>query len=68
MDSQILELLNKKIEEQVKSHSEALVSGKSADFAAYRELCGKIAGLQTAQREIAELHQRLKADDELYDN
>jgi hypothetical protein len=29
---------------------------------------GKINGLQTAQREIAELHQRLKADDELYDN
>jgi hypothetical protein len=68
MDKQILELLNKKIEEQVRSHSEALVSGKSADFAAYRELCGKINGLQTAQREIAELLQRLKADDDLYDD
>jgi len=68
MDNQILELLNRKIEEQVKSHSEALVEGQSKDYAHYRELCGKINGLQTAQREIAELHQRLKADDELYDN
>lgn len=68
MDNQILELLNKKLEEQVKSHSEFLSGGGSEDFAAYRELCGKIAGLQTAQREIAELHQRLKSDDELYDN
>jgi hypothetical protein len=68
MDNQILELLNKKIEEQVKSHSEALVSGRSEDFASYRELCGKIAGLQTAQREIAELQQRLKADDDFHDD
>jgi hypothetical protein len=68
MDNQILELLNKKIEEQVNSHSEALVSGQSKDYAHYRELCGKIAGLQTAQREIAELQQRLKADDDFHDN
>jgi hypothetical protein len=68
MENQILELLNKKIEEQVKSYSEALVSGRPEDFASYRELCGKIAGLQTAQREIAELLQRLKADNDLYDD
>jgi hypothetical protein len=68
MDNQILELLNKKIEEQVKSHSEALIEGKSKDYADYRELCGKINGLQTAQREIAELQQRLKADDDFHDD
>lgn len=64
MDNQILELLNKKIEEQVKSHSEALVSGKSTDFAAYRELCGVIRGLQTAQREIGDLVRKLKDDND----
>jgi len=60
MDKQILELLNKKIEEQVKSHSEALVEGQSKDYAQYRELCGVIRGLQTAQREIGDLVRKLK--------
>jgi hypothetical protein len=64
MDSQILELLNKKIEEQVKSFSEALVSGRSEDFASYRELCGVIRGLQTAQREIGDLVRKLKDDND----
>jgi hypothetical protein len=64
MDNQILELLNKKIEEQVKSHSEALVSGRSEDFASYRELCGVIRGLQTAQREIGDLVRKLKDDND----
>jgi hypothetical protein len=60
MDKQILELLNKKIEEQVKSHSEALVEGQSKDYAQYRELCGVIRGLQTAQREIGDLVRKMK--------
>jgi hypothetical protein len=64
MDNQILELLNKKIEEQVKSHSEALISGNSQDFASYRELCGVIRGLQTAQREIGDLVRKLKDDND----
>jgi hypothetical protein len=64
MDNQILELLDKKIEEQVKSFSEALVSGRSEDYAAYRELCGVIRGLQTAQREIGDLVRKLKDDND----
>jgi len=64
MDNQILELLNKKLEEQVRSHSGALVSGRSEDFASYRELCGVIRGLQTAQREIGDLVRKLKDDND----
>jgi len=64
MDKQILELLNKKIEEQVKSHSEALIEGQSKDYAQYRELCGVIRGLQTAQREIGDLVRKLKDDND----
>ena len=64
MDTKIFELLNKKIEDQIKSHSEALVSGQSKDFAAYRELCGVIRGLQTAQREIGDLVRKLKDDND----
>jgi hypothetical protein len=64
MDNQILELLNRKIEEQVKSHSEALIEGQSKDYAQYRELCGVIRGLQTAQREIGDLVRKLKDDND----
>lgn len=64
MDNQILELLNRKIEEQVKSHSEALVAGQPKDYAHYRELCGVIRGLQTAQREIGDLVRKLKDDND----
>lgn len=64
MDNQILEFLSKKLEEQVKSHSEALMGGRAEDFAAYRELCGVIRGLQTAQREIGDLVRKLKDDND----
>jgi len=64
MDNKILELLNKRIEEHVKSHSEALVVGQSKDYAHYRELCGVIRGLPTGQREIGELVRKLKDDND----
>jgi hypothetical protein len=64
MDNQILELLNKRIEEHVKSHSEALVMGQSKDYAHYQLLCGVIRGLQTAQREIGDLVRKLKDDND----
>jgi hypothetical protein len=64
MDNKIFEILNKRIEDQVKSHSEALVSGQSKDYAQYRELCGVIRGLQTAQREIGDLVRKLKDDND----
>ena len=64
MDNQILELLNRRIEEQVKSHSEALVAGQPKEYAQYRELCGVIRGLQTAQREIGDLVRKLKDDND----
>ena len=64
MDTKIFEILNKRIEDQVKSHSEALVSGQSKDYAQYRELCGVIRGLQTAQREIGDLVRKLNDDND----
>ena len=64
MDMRIWDLLNKKIEEQVKSHSEALVGGQPKDYAHYRELCGVIRGLQTAQLELGDLVRKLKDNDD----
>jgi hypothetical protein len=64
MDKQILELLNKKIEEQIKSHSEVLLEGESEDFASYKWQCGVIRGLLTAQREVNDLLRKLKVEDD----
>lgn len=65
MANTVMDLLQKKLKEQEDSHVQALAGGAVADYAAYRELCGKISGLQTARREVAEMQQRLKAADEL---
>lgn len=63
MNPQFLDVLNKKIEDIKTSHVEALVGGAVKDYADYRELCGLIRGLQTAQRELADLVRRVKESD-----
>lgn len=64
MSNTVMDLLQRKLKEQEDSHVQALAGGAVADYAAYRELCGVIRGLQTAQREIADLVRKLKDDDE----
>ena len=65
MERKLLDHLDQKVEEQVKLTIEALIRGGSQDYASYRELFGVIRGLQTAQREIADLVRKLKeADDD----
>jgi hypothetical protein len=64
MANTVLDLLQKKLKEQEDSHIQALAGGAVVDYAAYRELCGVIRGLQTAQREIADLVRRLKENDD----
>lgn len=64
MATTVMDLLQRKLKEQEDSHVQALAGGAVADYAAYRELCGVIRGLQTAQREIADLVRKLKEDDD----
>jgi hypothetical protein len=64
MDDKTMELLKRKLGEQEESHVQALVGGAVKDYAEYRELCGVIRGLQTAQREIADLVRKLKDEDD----
>lgn len=64
MSNTVMDLLQRKLKEQEDNHIQALAGGAVADYAAYRELCGVIRGLQTAQREIADLVRKLKDDDE----
>ena len=63
MSTTVMDLLQRKLKEQEESHVQALAGGAVADYAAYRELCGVIRGLQTAQREVADLVRRLKDED-----
>ena len=64
MERKILEHLNSKLEEQRTNLVESLGDGVANDYPAYRELCGVIRGLLTAQREINDLVRKLKD----YDN
>lgn len=42
---------------------DSLASGGVKDYAEYRELCGLIRGLETAQREIQDLSRHYMEDD-----
>jgi hypothetical protein len=64
MNYTVMDVLKQRLQELEDSHVQALAGGAVADYATYRELCGKIAGLQTAQREVADLQQRSKAADD----
>ena len=64
MSTTVMDVLQRKLKEQEDSHVQALVGGAVSDFAEYRELCGVIRGLQTAQREIADLVRKLKDEDD----
>ena len=44
--------------------SEMLASGGAADYAQYQRIVGEISGLDFAEREILDLHKRMKIDDE----
>ena len=64
MDKQILEHLNSKIEERRKDIVEFLGDGGAKTYDHYKEMCGVIRGLLTAQSEIGDLVRKMKD----YDN
>lgn len=65
MDAKVIGLLNDRLEEQKIQLSEVLCAGNAKSYEHYKELCGQIRGLMTAQREISDLVRKLKdAEDE----
>ena len=56
----MLEVLNKKLEEQVKQLVDVVSGGGAKTYDHYKELCGTIRGLQTAQYELADLVRKTK--------
>ena len=64
MSYTVMDVLKQRLQELEDSHVQALAGGAVADYATYRELCGVIRGLQTAQREIADLVRKQKENDD----
>lgn len=60
----IFELLNTKLEDRVRDMEMSLSNGSAKDYAEYRELCGVIRGLRSAQIEIQDLASRLKESED----
>lgn len=61
----VFDVLIGKIAAHRSAVADSLVSGAGKDYAEYRELCGLIRGLETAQREVQDLAQHyLEQDDE----
>jgi len=60
----MLEVLNKKLEEHIKQLMEVVSGGGAKSHDHYKELCGTIRGLQTAQYELADLVRKTKDYDD----
>ena len=60
----MLEVLDKKLEEQVKQLVDVVSGGGAKTYDHYKELCGTIRGLQTAQYELADLVRKTKDYDD----
>ena len=60
----LLESLNKKLDEHVKQLVQIVSEGGAKSHDHYKELCGTIRGLQTAQMEIADLVRKTKEYDD----
>lgn len=64
MERKILEHLDSKLEARRVELIEFLGRGSAPSFDGYKEVCGQIRGLQTAQLEIADLVRKFKENDD----
>jgi NTP pyrophosphatase (non-canonical NTP hydrolase) len=64
MMNPLLESLNKKLEEHIKQLVQIVSEGGAKSHDHYKELCGTIRGLQTAQYELADLVRKTKDNDD----
>ena len=60
----IFELLHHKLQERILNMNDSLSNGSAKDYAEYRELCGVIRGLRSAQIEVQDLASRTKEDED----
>ena len=60
----VFDLLHKKYQERILNLELSLSNGSAKDYAEYRELCGVIRGLRSAQMEVQDLESRIKEDED----
>ena len=60
----LLDSLNKKLDEHVKQLIQIVSEGGAKSHDHYKELCGTIRGLRTAQYELADLVRKTKDNDD----
>jgi hypothetical protein len=58
-----LEVIRKKIREDLNDLADVLATGGAASFEMYKQLVGKIEGLALAERYILDLQERLMKED-----
>jgi hypothetical protein len=63
MDEKILTVLRTKIREQLNNMADNIAGGSARDFAEYRYACGVIHGLALAERELLDLIEVAKRND-----
>jgi hypothetical protein len=61
-NSQVLEALRVKINDEVIELTAAISSGGCKDIEEYRSKSGEIRGLMTAERELLDLDERMRSD------
>jgi len=64
MDHKLLDILNGKLQDQVQQVVDVVSAGGAKSHEHYKELCGTIRGLQTAQMELADLVRKTKDYDD----
>lgn len=62
--SDILRHLSKKVQDELKIIEADMAMGNAVDFGAYKYACGIYRGLLVANNIIAEVAERMEADDE----
>jgi hypothetical protein len=63
MDEKILMVLRQKLREQLNSMADNIAGGSAKDFGEYRYMCGVIHGLALAERELLDLNEVAKRND-----
>ena len=64
MAKTVFDVLTERIEDQKTSAMQFLVEGGPKDFAQYKEVCGLLRGLQTAQTQITDLSRNYLEDED----
>jgi hypothetical protein len=64
MAKTVFDVLNEKINEHKHQIKEFIADTRCKDYAHYKELCGLIRGLETAQKEVQDLSRNFMEDED----